>query len=830
MTTLTASKLPSGGAHSTGWFRLALVAILLAAFALRLYRLGGDSLWYDETFSAYLARQAVPDLIAHTGRDIHPPGYYLILHAWQLLTAASSAHGFEYMLAWASLLPALLIVTLTIAIARGLGGQTAALAAGAYAAIHPPQIWFSQEVRMYAWGALFILLTLWAVLRLMNPHGTRAPRPGLAWLVYVAAATAALYTVYYALFWLIAVNIFVLLGWAYRRPPRVGAWLSAQAAVLLAYLPWLPTFIRQAIDPPVPPWREPWQSVPEAVAAINESLAALAVGHTPPFGWLWPWSVAILVLGAIVIVYAKERPRQTGIIVVLAFGPLALLLVATALEWPIYHVRYVSLYAPALPLLVGSAMSSPARARRTAAVVLALLLLGAAGSLRELWFNPAFAADDHRSAVADLAAKWRPGDAILINAGWVYTALDVYWPRELTSPDASLPPDLGLARRLGAQPTPDTTAVKAPLMVRTGSINAPADLGWALPESDFFTIPAGSATAALDDLARQSTRLWHYRLYDTVNDPAGVLRAALQAHGDPSFSRAYPGPSYILLERYDISPLATTPAAAAPLVDYANGLALVAVELPTQSRAGQYLYVTLAWRGIGDVAVQDLAVSVRANRAAHTIAQIDVPLADAAGSGSQTLALPIAAGTPPGALALTLVVYYRADLRPIELPDGSGEFDLGEVSITLPYLAPPTPPALARFDYIDLVAARAAVTGGGSDGLLATHWTWRPRPSPYQDDYTAVVMLRTATGAPAAEWRFPLGGAEYPSGAWAAGYAVNQEELLPLPANLGPGSYTLALSLRRAADDLLISASRWGWPSRPFFDVASVTVPDGVAD
>src|SRR4051812_28672479 len=63
--------------------RLLVIILLLLGFALRLYHLGGESLWYDETVSAYLAGQPLPELIAHTARDIHPPAYYLLLYIWR---------------------------------------------------------------------------------------------------------------------------------------------------------------------------------------------------------------------------------------------------------------------------------------------------------------------------------------------------------------------------------------------------------------------------------------------------------------------------------------------------------------------------------------------------------------------------------------------------------------------------------------------------------------------------------------------------------------------------------------------------------------------------
>jgi len=55
--------------------RLLLIAALLGGFALRLYQLGAESLWYDEAVSVWLAQKPLAAMIAHTAGDIHPPGY-----------------------------------------------------------------------------------------------------------------------------------------------------------------------------------------------------------------------------------------------------------------------------------------------------------------------------------------------------------------------------------------------------------------------------------------------------------------------------------------------------------------------------------------------------------------------------------------------------------------------------------------------------------------------------------------------------------------------------------------------------------------------------------
>ena len=165
--------------------RLALLAGVLAAFGLRLYQLGAESLWYDETVSVYLARQSLPALLAHTAGDIHPPGYYLLLHAWQSLAQPTLHTGLEFLFAWPSLWAGMLIVALLYPLGRRLVGTPAALLGLWLAATSPFGIWYSQEVRMYTVGAALGLLCLWALLRFLD--GRRRYR----WLGVYALAAAA---------------------------------------------------------------------------------------------------------------------------------------------------------------------------------------------------------------------------------------------------------------------------------------------------------------------------------------------------------------------------------------------------------------------------------------------------------------------------------------------------------------------------------------------------------------------------------------------------------------------------------------------------------------
>jgi mannosyltransferase len=272
----------------------ALLIFVLGGFALRLYRLGADSLWYDETVSAHLASKSLPDLIAHTARDIHPPGYYILLHLWTRLAGDT-----EFALAFLSVVFGMLLIPLAYALARRLLGRAVALWAALLVAISPFNLWYSQEVRMYTLGAALGLVTLWCALRIADQinkstiQQTSKPTER-RWLVgYVLAAVAGLYVLYYFGFLLVTLNLLVI-GYFLlnRRYRRLGIWLLAQVAVLVLYLPWLPIAWRQATNPPVPPWR----SLIPLPTVLLEAWAALSLGQSVQPSQVWPILLVIAVL------------------------------------------------------------------------------------------------------------------------------------------------------------------------------------------------------------------------------------------------------------------------------------------------------------------------------------------------------------------------------------------------------------------------------------------------------------------------------------------------------------------------------------------------------
>ena len=148
----------------------AILLLLLGAYALRLYRLDGQSLWWDEGISLHLATSSAADIVRDRLNNIHPPLYFFLLKGWLALVGVSPFTG-RYLSVLAGLLP----VALVFAAAGCWGRQTrfeverfsaAAWLAAGLMVLSPLSVVYSQEIRVYAllpvvYLALLLLAGRW---------------------------------------------------------------------------------------------------------------------------------------------------------------------------------------------------------------------------------------------------------------------------------------------------------------------------------------------------------------------------------------------------------------------------------------------------------------------------------------------------------------------------------------------------------------------------------------------------------------------------------------------------------------------------------------------
>src|SRR5713101_6988209 len=123
---------------------IVIYLVLLLAFILRLYRLDFQSFWYDEGFSAFVAKGPLTSISVYVFIDPHPPLYYTVLHFWMKVAGEG-----EFSLRFLSVA----LGVLSIALIYRLGADLLGYRAGAYAAVlgavNPFLLYYSQETRGY---------------------------------------------------------------------------------------------------------------------------------------------------------------------------------------------------------------------------------------------------------------------------------------------------------------------------------------------------------------------------------------------------------------------------------------------------------------------------------------------------------------------------------------------------------------------------------------------------------------------------------------------------------------------------------------------------------
>jgi len=652
--------------------------MLLAAFALRLYRVGAASLWYDETVSVILAQKDWLALTRHTAGDIHPPLYYYLLHLWGRLAGWS-----EFAVAFLSLVFGVLLVALVYRVAREWFSARVARLAALLVALSPYNLWYSQEVRMYTLGAFLGLASTYLFVRMLQraphsihhdsrftphvsrftPHTSQSPfYISRDFIAYVLVSALGLYTLYYFAFLLVFENLVALI-WLFRnsqfaiRNFEFRIWIASQLAILALYAPWLPIAFRQATDPPVPPWRS-FTALPNV---LLESFAALAFGQS-----IEPMLVApmlVIIAGVIAFAFRTDRLPLTADchspshcptvspshcstvslfhcpLFLLGYTLVPLLIIYALSLWkPLYHVRYIFTYSPAFYILLALGLEKirpSSFALRLPSSVLHLLLFTfyfllftfSIVSAYNFWYSPRYAKDDLRGAVHYLTDHWRPGDAILINAGYTYPAFLYY---------SDLP--MGWRGRLTQYTSRNTQHA---VVLQTGSIGGAPNLGWGNPESDFYATTADETRAALDRVFAAHPRVWMLRLYDTVVDPDGVVRDYLATRGRLFDDEGFAGESYARVQGYltTRAPLTTLPNDVARReILLGNRIVLLGFEPAALTvRAGAPLDVEVYWQAREPTNVDArLYIGLFAADGAVVASSDEIPIGNALGTSRWT--------------------------------------------------------------------------------------------------------------------------------------------------------------------------------------------------
>jgi hypothetical protein len=305
---------------------LLILAFFLVPLGLRFFRIGAAPLWYDEAFTAILARLPFRDMLSATMGDVHPPLWYFI--AWLV--------GRLPLPIWAIRIPAALFSSAACWMFWMLLGmlqvpKRVLIAAYVVMVFSPFQLYFGQEARMYSLLTFLVITGAWALL-------------SSRWTIFSFAVIGLLYTHNYGMFYVACLaGMALLLSW--RNWSKLLVSLTCAG---VAWIAWAGVVLWQMSAVNGSYWIQS-PSLGSILYTLSSQLWMVTMpNQVSPVAIYATDSLMLIGLGYLF----WKRPHGWAWVLLMASGPYVLGLLASWLYQPVFLPRSLGPTAPFLYLLI----------------------------------------------------------------------------------------------------------------------------------------------------------------------------------------------------------------------------------------------------------------------------------------------------------------------------------------------------------------------------------------------------------------------------------------------------------------------------------------------
>jgi len=732
--------------------------ICYLSFALRLFSLDAQPIWWDEAISIHLARSTPAEIVANRAGNLHSPLYFVILKGWVALVG-DSAFGVRFFSVWFSIL----LIPALYAFGRRWLSRRAGLFAAGLAALSPLYLVYAQEARVYAMLPLVYLALLAVARRLISSPTYRL------WFLLTVVEALALGLHYISIFAIayLLVALFVRLR---GRANRLCL-LTSQGLALLLFLPWLLVVLGHADALTARLGMSNWRAEPATLAHFVRllwtfQLTGLAGLISDPLAvWLTAAAAAAMMAALALLLVSPASCRSTVSLLLEWLVPLSSVFVVWRIR-PLSHPRYVVMFTTALLLLCASGIDLLLRRSRLAkgaAAFLAASLVATSMFGLALYHSPRVSKDDTSGVAAAIAAHSGADDLVLV-------------PPE----DWSVP----------------------------YYYDGPARVEMDWPGDD------GAHWERLAELTEGVETVFLVGYDNTSRDPRAIYPFGLESSGYLGERWDFRG---LHVRVYELD----RPVAPPELTDADarfGPLRLIGAWVEQGPPADTAVTAALRWRA-ETVAPRPYRVSLRLRdeQGWEWAARDDWLLNEAAlpsdrwAVGREVTTyhvLPLPSGTPPLTYTLTVGAYWMEGevARPLDLLDEAGNprgqsFDLGNVSLALPLGLGTDPYGVAAEAGLwetplelgeGLLLAGAAldreIASPGQPLFVTLRWQ---ATAPVQTRSAAFLALEQGGDTLAAAVAPP--GGRYPPEHWTAGQTVVEHRRLAVPPTAGDGPADLVL-------------------------------------
>ena len=774
---------------------LIMLLVLMCAFALRLYRLDFQDIWWDEARNIDVASRNLAVIATAREMDIHPPLYFYTLHLW-MLGAGRSEFAVRFLSVFFSLLTIPLFYRFGAALSQisNLKSQISnGLLAATIAAFAPFYVSEAQETRMYTMAIFLTTASAYCLYRAWREGG------GLLWTGYVLTSALSIYTHYSAGFILIAENAFlallVLLGPQTTQPPDYPAtfrlslirrWVLSQLAIGVLYLPQLRLALRQ-----VGAYENPTMGVPDLPSFLLQVWQNFSLGPAVELIQAAPFlaGIALIMILGLTIGLASLKSQisnlKSQVVWLCLWLGLPLLLYFYVLrQRPFFHPRYIMLATPPYYLLLAYALRQIwKRMPAIGLLSVVFLLTGFVFAIRADFFDPAGFSDDTRGLARFIEGQAGENDVVLIDVPYPF---GYYYHGR-----------------------------------------APAH---------YLFVDIHTVDQRLTELCQGRERVFWIRWHKSDTDPRGAVLFLLDKYGQRLGQADFRGYNVLWYQlpphgafslTSEINPIDVDFAGQVSLVGYAyggRGAGPTSSEAEVEAKivpAGKKMWAVLQWRLQQKVERNYKVALFLKDGRGHLIGQDDRRLIndrhlytsswrlDEVVTNVYDLRVPD--GTPPGQYTIEVAVYEPDSLARLDVLDVNGApqgttVQLGQIEVSRP-LSPPPVASLgiqhqlaADWGEVRLLGYDLAGETVAPGTALSLNLYWQALAD-VQGDYLVLIQVKDRSGQVWARVRERPVAGTYPTTLWQKGEVLRDRYDLSLPAETPAGQYQLTAGLIDAATE-----------------------------
>ncbi|GEM_PF-6559258 len=378
------------------WF----AAILF--LALNFFKLDHSSMYLDEAYSLFYARQDFDDLSSIFAREANPPLHFILLYVWVHLFGASVMTGRLLSL----LLSAILVAIVGKWLSKHFGGLTSAIFCILFIS-SSTVIDMSMELRTFSLTALFVMLSVLSFIRYAEEQ--TIPRLLLLGLYSLIATYAHLTAVFP-----VAIIAITLLF-------RTKKWKCILLYYFIIVLGTLPIVLQLTSDK--------LNSTSKWMSSPNWDVIQLTFFE---LGGNWWYVASILFALFFSLLYVIFRKKESvtfswGFLLLTAVGSWGIS-IAVSQYIPVFGIKYIYYSLPLFFMIL--AITVGHLGRKLSPIFKGLLVLAVAITFLRGSFISPLKSEDWKGAVAYILEHKQPGELVVVSPVYMYRPFSYYYDYE----------------------------------------------------------------------------------------------------------------------------------------------------------------------------------------------------------------------------------------------------------------------------------------------------------------------------------------------------------------------------------------------------------------